>query len=188
MSMVAAGTGYCIEGNHERKLQRWLAGRNVSVGHGLRETIDQIEKESPGFRAALPPFLESLPSYLWLDGGNLVVAHAGLKSEMIGQESQKVTRFTLYGDTTGEIDEFGLPVRSDWASHYVSGTAIVYGHTAVHEANWINNTICIDTGCVFGGKLTALRWPEKSLVQVPAERVWFEPLRPLTSGDGSHSG
>ena len=182
MSVVANGAGYCIEGNHERKFRRWLEGRNVSIGHGLRETIDQVDREEdPGFRAALAAFLGRLDSYLWLDDGRLVVAHAGLKAEMIGQTSRSVQRFALYGDTTGEIDEFGLPVRADWAAQYVGSAAVVYGHTAVSEATWINNTICIDTGCVFGGKLTALRWPEKTLVQVPAQRIWFEPLRPLTS-------
>jgi len=43
----------------------------------------------------------------------------------------------------------------------------------------INNTWCIDTGCCFGGALTALRWPERELASVPARKVWFEPTRPL---------
>jgi len=93
--------------------------------------------------------------------------------------SAAVREFALYGETTGEIDEFGLPVRADWAAAYRGGTTVVYGHTPVPEVQWVNNTLCVDTGCVFGGKLTALRWPEKTLVAVPAQRVWSEPLRPL---------
>ena len=179
MSMVAAGTAYCVQGNHERKLERWLGGKKVTVAHGLQQTIDQLAGQDRALGQALPGFLDSLRSHVWLDQGRLAVAHAGLKEEMVGRGSGAVREFALYGETTGEIDEFGLPVRADWAAGYRGKTTIVYGHTPTLRADWVNNTICIDTGCVFGGKLTALRWPEKELVDVPAEQVWFEPIRPL---------
>ncbi len=179
MSMVAAGIAYAVQGNHDRKFARWLAGRKVTVAHGLQETIDQTEGQDPGFRDALPKFLDGLRSHVWLDRGRLAVAHAGLKEEMIGRGSAVVREFALFGETTGEVDAFGLPVRADWAASYRGAAAVVYGHTPVLRAEWVNNTICIDTGCVFGGKLTALRWPEKELVDVRAERTWFEPRRPL---------
>jgi len=179
MSMAEAGTAYVVQGNHERKLGRWLEGRKVVVAHGLQNSIDQLAVEGEGLRKALPDFLQSLRSHYWLDGGRLAVAHAGLKEEMIGRGSGAVREFSLYGETTGEIDEFGLPVRADWAANYRGDTAIVYGHTPVPRVQWVNNTLCVDTGCVFGGKLTALRWPEKTVVEVPALQVWSEPLRPL---------
>jgi protein phosphatase len=187
MSMTTAGTAYAVQGNHERKLERWLAGRKVTIAHGLQQTIDQLEVADRGLRETLPKFLDGLRSHLWLDGGRLAVAHAGLKAEMIGRGSGAVREFALYGETTGEIDEFGLPVRADWAAAYRGPTTVVYGHTPVVRADWVNNTICIDTGCVFGGKMTALRWPEKELVDVPADRVWFEPIRPLGCAAGSGS-
>ena len=179
MSMVEAGSAYAVQGNHERKLERWLGGRKVTLAHGLQQTLDQLQTADRGLREKLPGFLDSLRSHLWLDGGALAVAHAGLKAEMIGRGSGAVREFALYGETTGEVDEFGLPVRADWAAGYRGKTAVVYGHTPVLRADWVNNTLCIDTGCVFGGKLTALRWPEKELVEVSAERTWYEPLRPL---------
>lgn len=179
MSMVAAGTAYCVQGNHERKLGRWLEGRKVTIAHGLQETIDQLEGQDRGLREGLPAFLDSLRSHVWLDDGRLAVAHAGLKEEMIGRGSGAVREFALYGETTGEIDEFGLPVRADWAAAYRGKTTVIYGHTPVVSAEWVNNTLCIDTGCVFGGKLTAFRWPERELVDVPAIQTWFEPMRPL---------
>jgi len=187
MSMTAAGAAYAVQGNHDRKLERWLAGRKVTIAHGLQETIDQLESQDRGFREALPKFLNGLRSHVWLDGGRLAVAHAGLKEEMIGRGSGAVREFALYGETTGEINEFGLPVRADWAASHRGSTTIVYGHTPVVRADWVNNTLCIDTGCVFGGKLTALRWPEKELVHVPAERTWFEPIRPLAGAFDSVS-
>lgn len=188
MSMARAGTAYVVQGNHERKVGRWLEGRNVKIAHGLQQTIDQLASDGGDLRRDLPEFLDSLRSHYWLDGGRLAVAHAGLKEEMIGRGSGAVREFALYGETTGEIDEFGLPVRADWAAGYRGNTAVVYGHTPVPEAQWVNNTLCVDTGCVFGGKLTALRWPEKTLVDVPARQVWCEPMRPLVPAVSERSG
>jgi protein phosphatase len=187
MSMTAAGTAYAVQGNHDRKLQRWLAGRKVTIAHGLQQSIDQLAGEDRGFRDAVATFLDGLRSHVWLDGGRLAVAHAGLKEDMIGRGSGAVREFALFGETTGEIDEFGLPVRADWAANYRGSTTVIYGHTPVVQADWVNNTLCIDTGCVFGGKLTALRWPEKEIVDVPAERTWSEPIRPLASPTGPAS-
>jgi protein phosphatase len=185
MSMSAGGTAYVVQGNHERKFARWLEGRKVQVAHGLQQTIDQLEGADAALREALPTFLDDLRSHVWLDQGRLAVAHAGLKEDMIGRGSGAVREFALYGETTGEIDEFGLPVRADWAAAYRGPCTVVYGHTPVLRADWVNNTICIDTGCVFGGKLTALRWPEKELVDVPAQSVWCEPIRPLGGADAT---
>ncbi|MDO9334758.1 MAG: polynucleotide kinase-phosphatase [Caulobacter sp.] len=186
MSMVEAGSAYAVQGNHERKFGRWLEGRKVTLSHGLEQTAEQMEAESPAFKARVATFLADLRSHVWLDGGRLAVAHAGLKEEMIGRGSGAIREFALYGETTGEIDEFGLPVRADWAAKYRGDTAVVYGHTPMLEAQWVNNTLCIDTGCVFGGKLTALRWPEKDLVEVSALQTWFEPMRPL-GGEAARS-
>lgn len=179
--MADAGTGMVVVGNHDDKLKRHLDGRNVKPTHGLAETIEQLAQEPPEFAAEMRKWLDGLISHYVLDGGKLVVAHAGLKEEMQGRASGAVRSFCMYGETTGEIDEFGLPVRWDWASDYKGRAKVVYGHTPVVEANWVNGTICIDTGCVFGGKLTALRYPELDLVEVPAQRTYYEPIRPLAS-------
>lgn len=178
-SMVEAGSAHCILGNHENKLGRALRGRNVKLTHGLAETMEQLEAESEDFRKEMLRFIDGLISHFVLDEGRLVVAHAGLREEMQNRSSGKVRSFAMYGETTGETDEFGLPVRYDWAADYRGKARVVYGHTPVPEAEWVNNTLCIDTGCVFGGKLTALRYPEMELVEVPAARVYMEPTRPL---------
>ncbi|MEU5126332.1 polynucleotide kinase-phosphatase [Streptomyces mobaraensis] len=189
MGMVEAGHALCVPGNHENKLGRHLSGRTVRHTHGLAETIEQLEREEPEFRERAHAFIRSLVSHYVLDGGALVVCHAGLPEKYHGRTSGRVRSHALYGDTTGETDEFGLPVRYPWAEDYRGRAAVVYGHTPVPSATWLNNTICLDTGAVFGGKLTALRWPERELVDVPAERVWYEPTRPLAQdapggGDG----
>jgi polynucleotide kinase-phosphatase len=179
MGMVKAGNALCVSGNHEAKLVRALNGANVTVSHGLAESLAQLEVEPDGFRKAALDFMDGLISHYVLDGGRLVVAHAGLKESYHGRSSGRVRSFALYGDTTGETDEYGLPVRYPWAQEYRGRAMVAYGHTPVPEAEWVNNTICLDTGAVFGGSLTALRYPEREIASVPAERQWYEPARPL---------
>jgi protein phosphatase len=180
MGMVAGSGALCVPGNHETKLLRALRGRDVKLTHGLAGSLAQLAAEPPGFTDQVTEFLDGLVSHYVLDGGRLVVAHAGLREEMHGRASAAVRAFALYGETTGETDEFGLPVRYPWARDYRGRPVVAYGHTPVPEAVWVNNTICLDTGCVFGGRLTALRYPERELVSVPAARVYYEPARPLT--------
>lgn len=179
IDVVESGAGFCVAGNHDVKLVKALRGRDVKMSHGLAESVKQLSLESEQFRTKAAEFLDGLVSHYVFDGGRLVVAHAGLREEMHGRGSGKVREFALYGETTGETDEFGLPIRYNWAADYRGRAMVVYGHTPVPEAEWLNNTICIDTGCVFGGKLTALRYPEKELVSVPAAAQHYVPIRPL---------
>ena len=180
-SLVQAGRGFCVAGNHDAKLARALNGRAVTVSHGLEWSLEQLQDAPDAFRKEAAAFLDGLLSHYVMDGGRLVVAHAGLSEDLHGRTSGKVRSFAMYGDTTGETDEFGLPVRYPWAQDYRGKAMVVYGHTPVLEAEWLNHTICVDTGCVFGGKLTALRYPEKDLVSVPARREHYAPSRPLAA-------
>ncbi|MHB1874663.1 MAG: polynucleotide kinase-phosphatase [Streptosporangiaceae bacterium] len=182
MGMVGDGDALCVQGNHESKLVRALRGGKVQVSHGLAESLAQLDAEPPEFRAAALAFMDSLISHYVLDGGNLVVAHAGLVERFHGRTSRRVREFCLYGQTTGETDEYGLPVRYPWAADYRGTAMVLYGHTPVPAPEWINNTMCLDTGCVFGGRLTALRYPEREVASVPAARVYYEPARPFPAG------
>lgn len=179
MSMAKSGAAICVPGNHDDKLKRKINGSDVQMRHGLQQTWEQLATEPPEFVVQVGKFLDSLISHFVFDDGRLVVAHAGLREEMQGRTSAEVRSFCLYGETTGETDDFGLPVRYNWAKEYRGRTMVVYGHTPVLEPEWLNNTIDIDTGCVFGGKLTALRYPERELVSVPAHKTYYEPTRPL---------
>ena len=179
MNMTKAGTAWCVCGNHDDKLKRYLSGKKTNVTHGLQETLEDLEKQSDEFKIELRDWLNDLISHYVFDDGNLVVAHAGLKETMQGRASGAVRAFCLYGETTGETDEWGLPERLDWARDYKGKSAVVYGHTPVPRATWLNNTLNLDTGCVFGGALTALRWPEREIVSVPAAREYAESVRPI---------
>jgi protein phosphatase len=179
MRMVEAGCALAVPGNHDIKLMRKLRGRDVRITHGLEDSLRQLEGEKPEFVSRVADFIDDLVSHYVLDDGKLVVAHAGMKGEMQGRGSGQVRDFALYGETTGETDEFGLPIRYNWAAEYRGKAAVVYGHTPVPEPEWLNGTINIDTGCVFGGRLTALRYPERELVSVAAHRVYAQPARPF---------
>ncbi len=184
-NMVRTHAAFCVPGNHDVKLLRRLRGKGVQVSYGLAQTLAEIdalpEAERPSFCKELEEFLDSLISHYVFDNGRLVVAHAGMKAEMQGRGSGQVREFALYGETTGETDEFGLPVRQNWAATYRGGAQVVYGHTPVPEPEWLNRTVNIDTGCVFGGKLTALRYPENEFVSVRAVATYCEPARPFLS-------
>ena len=179
IGMVTGGTALCVPGNHDIKFLKYLRGKNVQMTHGLAGTAAQIAGETPEFRAEAATFLDSLVSHYVLDGGRLVVAHAGMKAEMQGRGSGKVREFALFGETTGETDEFGLPIRYPWAESYRGEAVVVYGHTPIPSPEWLNHTLNIDTACVFGGSLTALRWPEREQVSVPALTTYAEPMRPF---------
>lgn len=184
MGMCAEGTGRCVIGNHDEKLRQWLDGKmNTTppdmLKHGLDKTATELLRMSPEFRDQVLTFIGGLPAHAWLADGRLVIAHAGLPQDMHGRSSGAVRAFAMFGETTGERDEYGLPVRLNWARNYEGAAEVVFGHTPMPAAEWLNNTISLDTGCVYGNKLTALRWPECELVEVQAKARYAEPKRPL---------
>ncbi len=181
MRMVAAGAALCVPGNHDVSLVRCLQERKAPDGPGQRRSVREIEALPTSrrrlFAREFGEFVEGLPRHLVLDRGRLAVAHAGLKTEHVGRDSEEVGRFAVHGETTGAVDRYGLPVRVKWATAYAGRALVVYGHTPVPEPEWIGNTVNIDTGCVYGGSLTALRYPEMTILGVPARRVYYESSR-----------
>ncbi len=180
MDMVVAGNALCIKGNHDVKLLRKLKGHNIKLVHGLAESVHQLETTSANFRRQVIDFIDKIPEHYIFDAGKLVVAHAGLLEELQGRNTGKVYEFALYGKVIGR-DESGFPIRYNWAADYKGSAMVVYGHTPIICSEWVNNTICIDTGCVFGGKLTALRYPEQELVSTTAKRIYYDSVKPFLS-------
>jgi protein phosphatase len=170
--VIERGKAYYTPGNHCNKLYRFFLGNKVQIMHGLETTVAEYESLNKHDQQSICnkfiELYEKAPLYLVLDNRRLIIAHAGIKQEYIGQTSAKVKTFVLYGDITGEKHPDGSPVRRDWAKNYHGEACIVYGHTPVKEPRIINNTYNIDTGAVFGGKLTCLRYPEMEFVSVPS--------------------
>lgn len=178
MSMHRAGSAFAVPGNHDHKLRRWLDGRVKHLSHGLDRTVQQLEGEAPAFLAGLTPFLESLPPFVWLDGGRLAVAHAGILEHMLTAPlTGAIHRFCIFGDTDGQVDANGLAIRFDWTPRYGGDCEIVYGHTPVAQPERRGRTLCIDTGCCFGGALTALRWPQMEMICEPARATYWQAAR-----------
>lgn len=177
MALTRAGTALCVAGNRDAELVRVLRGGAARVTRGMARTLDQLAAEPESFRAAVMDFLHDLPSHLVLDEGRLVIAHAGLKEALQGRSSAAARAFALHGDVTGEKDAAGLPVRRIWAAAYRGKALVVHGHTPVSEPLWLNNTVNIDTGCAYGGHLTALRYPERETVSIPARAIYYPPRR-----------
>ena len=174
-TLVKKGFAHYTPGNHCDKLYRFFLGRGVQQTHGLETTVAELKSlpkdEYASIRTKYMELYENAPLYLVLDEKRLVIAHAGIRSDYIGRTDKKVKTFVLYGDITGEKHDDGSPVRRDWAKKYANEKSfIVYGHTPVQEPRLINGTINIDTGCVFGGTLTAFRYPEKETVSVPSKQ------------------
>jgi protein phosphatase len=179
MGMARAGAALCVAGNRDAELVRVLRGGAVRVTRGMTRTLEQLARETESFRAAVADFLHGLPSHLVLDEGRLVIAHAGLKESLQGRSSAAARAFALHGDLTGEKDAAGLPVRRIWAANYRGKALVAHGHTPVSEPMWLNNTVNLDTGCAYGGHLSALRYPERTTVSVPAKAVYYPPRRPF---------
>ena len=179
MNMVKREQAYCVLGNHDGKLQRKLRGSNVQVAYGLEKTVEELEKESEQFIQEVRQFLDHLVSHYVFDEGKLVVAHAGLKEKLHGRESAKIREIAMFGPTTGKVDEHGLPIRVNWSKQYKGSAMVVYGHTPQVMPRIVNNTINIDTGCVYGGRLTAFRYPEQDIVDVQAKDIYYEAARPF---------
>ncbi|MCJ7840350.1 bis(5'-nucleosyl)-tetraphosphatase PrpE [Lederbergia sp. NSJ-179] len=169
---------YYVPGNHCNKLYRYFLGRKVQIKHGLETTVAELDqlsaKKFNHFKSMFMELYERSPLYQILDNGRLIMAHAGIKEEYIGKHNKSVKTFVLYGDITGEALPDGRPVRRDWAKHYKGEAYIIYGHTPVRQPRQMGKTLNIDTGAVFGGHLTAVRYPEIELVSVPSSLPFIQ--------------
>lgn len=178
MNMMESGSALCVLGNHDEKLLQCLKGEPDSEEERTA-SLTQLREQSNEFCERVVRFLEELPAQVILDSENLVVAHAGLKESMHGMDTPEARQFAVNGETTGKLDEHGKPIRHNWAADYHGKPFVIYGHTPVREPAWLNRTMNIDTGCVYGGKLTALRYPEMTLVAVPAALTYHKRKKPI---------
>lgn len=177
--MVRQGSGLYVPGNHDERFAAFLAGEDLQLAYGLEQTVDQLADLDGSARAdALERFWEmynQAPPYLWLDDGRLVAVHGGLEEPMIGSFDAQIWQFCLMGKIAMEAS-FGIR-RVEWAGDYGGEALVAYGHTPCARAAFLNNTINLDQGCVFGGALSALCYPERSVVTLRAARPYFIPGR-----------
>jgi len=185
MRMVDHGNALCVAGNHDLKFARYLNGEPLPMLYGLDTTVAEFEQQPDDVRQRTRAFLGGLPGQLVFDDGRLVVAHTGLPEHHHGIDTPDVRHVAAYGVHDDSVDPRDIEKRHPWIVGYAGQAHVVYGHTPVLEATWRDRTIDIDTGCVFGWRLTALRWPERMLVSVPAERVYATRRRPFLPETGA---
>ncbi|WP_332689145.1 bis(5'-nucleosyl)-tetraphosphatase PrpE [Halalkalibacter lacteus] len=175
-TLIEEDLAYYCPGNHCDKLYRYFLGRNVQITHGLETTVEELtslsKNEYKSIRNQFMSLVDRSPLYHVLDDKKLVIAHAGIRPDLIGITNKRVKSFVLYGDITGETNPDGTPVRLDWAKKHEGSVWIIYGHTPVKKPRFVNHSVNIDTGCVFGGALTALQYPEMNTVQVPSSQPY----------------
>lgn len=177
-SLVKNDLAYYVPGNHCNKLYRFLIGNKVQITNGLETTVAEYhalnEHDRREIRHKFITLYENAPLYKILESGKLIIAHAGIREDYIGKTSEKVKTFVLYGDITGEKNPDGSPVRRNWTRLYKGKAMIVYGHTPMNEVQILNNTYNIDTGAVFGNKLSSLQYPEMKIVSVQSSMPYVK--------------
>ncbi len=183
--MVRLGRALFVPGNHDERFTAFLGGEDVVVAYGLEQTLEQLEALAEDDRTDvlerfLELFLES-PPYLWLDDGGLVAVHGGIEESMIGSFGPEVWQFCLMGKVA--IDGPNQVRRLEWAPSYRGSALVAYGHTPCPQPVFVNNTVNLDQGCVFGGSLSALRYPERDTVTVRAREPYFIPGRMTPRAD-----
>jgi len=178
---IEAGLAEMVDSNHGWKIARWLDGRKVTLAHGdenVEKEFREYEaehgiKKAEELKERSRLLLFSAPSHMLVRVGGrteLVAVHAGIRDDYIGKESPAVRNYCRYGDVSG-MGADGRPIRKDWAGERTkTHPLIIWGHDPRPEPERKNGAINIDQGCVFGGKLTAYRFPEDELVSVPAAR------------------
>lgn len=179
---MANQQAFCVAGNHDVRLGTALRGTPLPLTFGLADSLEQFAQQPPEFAREMATFIRRLPGHLIFDHCRLLIAHAGLKESLHRVESLQARDLAIHGEKTGIRDQFG-EIRHPWAAEYSGKPLIVFGHTPVIEPTILNNTINIDTGCVFGGKLTAMRYPEREFVSIPARRKYYDPTRPFLPND-----
>ncbi len=175
-NMVLQTKAFATLGNHDEKFCRWLLGKKVKISHGIVETIAQLQNASDSWKDEMLDFLTNLPLYILADNKELAISHAGIKEHMIGEMNGEVRSFCLYGEQTGKYDDFGYPIRVDWAESYRGQVSVVHGHVAIDNVRHKNNVWNVDTSCVFGGYLSALRWNTKEIFSVKSKVNWHKPI------------
>ncbi|MFK9094820.1 polynucleotide kinase-phosphatase [Bacillus salipaludis] len=187
---VATGIAYMIDSNHGWKIARWLDGRKVNLAHGDERVEEEfVEYESRFGNEAANRLKEELKDLLLAAKSHFIIkkndvrlavaVHAGIRDHYIGKQSQRISDFCRYGDAEG-LDENGKPRRKDWTIDHKSSELIIWGHDPKPQPLLVNNTLNIDQGVVFGGRLTAYRYPEKQFVSVEAKQDYANvPDNPL---------
>ncbi len=172
----------CVMGNHEYKFLKWFKSYNSKNDvYDRKDYYLQLSDEDINYIAQMPTSIKL---------ENTIVVHAGLKPGIsLSNQSKDDLMYLRYTDkdkkfiSLKKISKFGKEATGAhfWTEFWYGPESVVYGHN-VHsfEEPLIEEVrpgvFCygLDTGCCFGGKLTAMVLETKEIVQVQAKRTYYE--------------
>jgi protein phosphatase len=155
---------YCVLGNHDDKLLRYLKGNPVKLSEEMKYSVKKITCNDEQFTNRVFHFLSSLPVIIRLVKLNAVVVHGSLVTDGNGEaKASSIRHKALYGLVNGKQDDEGRPIRLPWNEDYTGEEVVVYGHEIVERLEWKNNTVDIDLGCFKTGRLGYLQLSENRL-------------------------
>jgi bis(5'-nucleosyl)-tetraphosphatase (symmetrical) len=168
----------CVKGNHDHKILKWLQNKNTK--RPIPDYYHQLNDEDIRY-------IQRMPSYIKLD--DAIIIHGGLKPHIpVEQQSIETLAYLRYTDYSGNFISLKKVLRFGkdacqarfWTEAGSFGTNVIYGHNVYSKEDvridrFDDGTACygIDTGAVFGGRLSCIMWETKEIVQVPAKKEYF---------------
>ena len=157
-----------IIGNHELALLTAKKEKRLKyLNRSYQETYRQLNKSDW-------KYLKQLPKFIYESALDTLFVHGGFcpNQPWYCQNLEIIT-------TVQVISQKGLPEKRTyrsksklWVNFWKENTSVVYGHTPRRRIYKKSNTLCIDTGCVYGGKLTAYSVEENKLISVKAKQAY----------------
>jgi len=158
-----------VIGNHDRVLRQSWRGEPVRLTKAQRKTQTELNSN----RARYAAYLKSLR--YTIDLGSHLVVHAGVRPgvRLDRQMAADMTQIRTMG--TNPASRKGVP----WYKVYRGKKIVLFGHWPAAAPRVAPRAIGLDTGCVYGGRLTAFIIEAAEFVSVPARRAYEPPRRQL---------
>ncbi|MCB1308768.1 MAG: metallophosphoesterase [Leptospiraceae bacterium] len=150
----------CLMGNHEREYL--LENDRLDKYRQLRQELG----------AELHSWIENRPYYI--EETDFIAVHAGLHPERsLAESDPEVLTNIRFWDGKGE--RLNNPDDPPWYDLYTGERPVFYGHWARRGLNLREKTFGLDSGCVYGRRLSAYVLETDELIQIPAARVYYVP-------------
>lgn len=161
-----------VRGNHDFEVIRW----HQAIKSGADAPIIGSEhfQIASGLGALDLKWLHSLPWYISSRELNALFVHAGFVSGIrLGKQNPRLmmNMRSILPDGTVTSKFFS---NWPWSRLWDGPQTVLFGHDADRGLQQYEHAIGLDTGCVYGGRLTACILPEKRLVSVSAKREYFQ--------------
>ena len=165
LEIVTKLKAICLLGNHELGFLKYLESNQFPRRSQFEEVITDLGHDLPKWRA----WMKGLPTFYETE--QFLIVHAGIIPGVKVQDipANIITRVRTWDGSGKDLNNKKDP---PWYDFYAGDKLIVYGHWANQGLLIRENTIGLDSGCVWGGALTAVILPERKIVQVKSKRAY----------------